>query len=51
MTNFEPLAEYHADLRVTLPARAVDLETFAWLINQMVCAYVDLMGAPVQPRA
>ncbi len=48
MTNLEPLAEYHADLRVTLPARSVDLETFAWLVNQMVCAYVDLMGVPVQ---
>ena len=47
MTNMEPLAQYHADLRVTLPARSVDLETFAWLVNQMVCAYVDLMGAPV----
>jgi len=51
MTNLEPLAEYHADLRVTLPARSVDLETFAWLVNQMVCAYVDLMGTPVKPRA
>ncbi len=47
MTNLEPLAEYHANLRVTLPAQAVDLETFAWIVNQMVCAYVDLMGAPV----
>ena len=44
MTNLDPRAGYHAELRITLPARAVDLEAFAWIINQLVCAYIDLMG-------
>ena len=47
MTNLEPRAEYHASLQMCLPAHALDLESFAWIINQIVCAYIDLMG--VQP--
>ncbi len=48
MTNLEPRAEYHASLQMSLPAHTVDLESFAWIINQIVCAYIDLMG--VQPQ-